>query len=197
MVKMFKPKVQEKVLVTAKEIQENKVNEFEKNLQKKQDDFNRSMAMPTPEKPNFQDTKDEPITELDLIIKKTISERNLELQKITDSFNKGEGEPWIKSKETSIRAEKTRDNEVASQNIKKGRPKSENMDISVGSGNGRRLKWADEENDVKLKVTELDDLKPIDLERKIENIEKKVNDIYEILKKLNLNNEKINKPEII
>jgi len=179
-------------LITAQEIQANKLNEFETEFTKKQEEFTRAMTIPVPEKPNFTDNaKDEPLSELNDIIKRTIAERNLEMQQITNTYNKKDVESWIKSSETSVRSEKTRENQNAMEIIKieKNTNKYDNPE--------KRITWAEDltediyQNEKILNSTEISiadiDSNPTTqdiIEHRINKLEKKINVIYSFFEKL-------------
>jgi hypothetical protein len=96
-----------KILITQEELQNDRATNFEQELNKKQQEFTSAMAVPVPTTPVFTDnTKDVPLTEMNLIIQRTIAERNLELDKFYKSANKGDAENWLKSAPTSIKDEK-------------------------------------------------------------------------------------------
>jgi hypothetical protein len=96
-----------KISITQEELQNDRAANFEQELNKKQQEFTSAMAVPVPTTPVFTDnTKDEPITELNMIIQRTIAERNLELDKFYKSANKADAENWLKSAPTSIKEEK-------------------------------------------------------------------------------------------
>lgn len=96
-----------KILITQEELQNDRAAHFEQELNKKQQEFTSAMAVPVPTTPVFTDnTKDEPLTEMNMIIQRTIAERNLELDKFYKSANKVDAENWLKSAPTSIKEEK-------------------------------------------------------------------------------------------
>lgn len=96
-----------KILITQEELQNDRTAHFEQELNKKQQEFTSAMAVPVPTTPVFTDnTKDEPLTEMNMIIQRTIAERNLELDKFYKSANKVDAENWLKSAPTSIKEEK-------------------------------------------------------------------------------------------
>jgi hypothetical protein len=185
--------------ITAEEIQNSRLNIFETELNKKQTEFSQFMTLPIPEKPDFKDnTNDEPIAELDEIIKRTINERNKDINLIMQTFNKGEVENFIKSAETSVRSEKTQENKAAMENIKLEKNKI------------KRLTWEDESESEtpfqnkekpiqiterpKLKITDIEiennNKEPTDtnekslIEARISKLEKKVNAIFSMVQKL-------------
>ena len=96
-----------KILITQEELQTDRTIQFEQEFNKKQQEFTSAMAVPVPTTPVFTDnTKDEPLTEMNMIIQRTIAERNLELDKFYKSANKADAENWLKSAPTSIKEEK-------------------------------------------------------------------------------------------
>jgi hypothetical protein len=96
-----------KISITQEELQNDRASHFEQELNKKQQEFTSAMAVPVPTTPVFTDnTKDTPLTEMNMIIQRTIAERNLELDKFYKSANKGDAENWLKSAPTSIKEEK-------------------------------------------------------------------------------------------
>ena len=77
---------EKKELVTHEQIQEDKQNLFQKDLEMKQKEFENSMKQPVPDVPIFKDNVEEqPISEMDAIIKKTLAERNFEMEQIHKS----------------------------------------------------------------------------------------------------------------
>lgn len=178
--------------ITAEEIQKSRENEFEQEFKRKQDEFTRAMALPVPETPIFSDSaRDEPISELDIIIKRTIAERNLEMQQITSNFNKSEVENWIKSSETSVRVEKMRENEDANKKIKLGSVMEYDVQSQENS-KSKNVSWADDipENNIlpglKLKITEIEreEKKHVSMDEKMDKLEKKVDAIFGMIEKL-------------
>lgn len=178
--------------ITAEEIQKSRENEFEQEFKRKQDEFTRAMALPVPETPIFSDSaRDEPISELDIIIKRTIAERNLEMQQITNNFNKSEVESWIKSSETSVRVEKMRENEDANKKIKLGSVMEYDVQSQENS-KSKNVSWADDipENNIlpglKLKITEIEreEKKHVSMDEKMDKLEKKVDAIFGMIEKL-------------
>ena len=97
---------QQKIPITFEELQTEKLSQFEIKLTEKEDDFKQSMARPLPQQiPNFRDKMDEPLTDIELIIKKTIAERNYDVSQIVNA-NANANITEIKSQETSIKKEK-------------------------------------------------------------------------------------------
>ena len=177
--------------ITAEEIQKTRTNKFENEFNKKQEEFTKAMSLPVPEAPNFLDNaKDEPISDLDSVIKRTIAERNMEIQKITSAFNNEGVENWIKSSETSINAEKTTANETSFKNIKLEK-------VSLGYENqkqnekSKRITWAEdvtepleEPNIVKLNISERQQEAQVSLEKKIDILNVKFDILFGMVEKV-------------
>jgi hypothetical protein len=97
---------QEKIPITFEELQTEKLSQFEIKLTEKEEDFKQSMARPLPQQiPNFRDKMDEPLTDIELIIKRTIAERNYDVSQIVNA-NTNANITESKSEETSIKKEK-------------------------------------------------------------------------------------------
>jgi hypothetical protein len=134
-----------KILITQEELQTDRTIQFEQELNKKQQEFTSAMAVPVPTTPVFTDnTKDEPLTEMNMIIQRTIAERNLELDKFYKSANKADAENWLKSAPTSIKEEKAieKDNVMKTIKIEKN-----DMNISLqteelnDSTSSKQISW--------------------------------------------------------
>ena len=96
-----------KILITQEDLQNDRTSHFEQEFNKNQQEFTSAMAVPVPTTPVFTDnTKDTPLTEMNMIIQRTIAERNLDLDKYYKTTNKGDAENWLKSAPTSIKEEK-------------------------------------------------------------------------------------------
>ena len=134
-----------KILITQEELQTDRTIQFEQELNKKQQEFTSAMAVPVPTTPVFTDnTKDEPLTEMNMIIQRTIAERNLELDKFYKSANKADAENWLKSAPTSIKEEKA----VQKANVMKTiKIEKNDMNISIpteelnDSTSSKQISW--------------------------------------------------------
>ena len=194
-----------KQLITSEEIQNNRMNQFEKDLTLKQQEFTNAMSLPIPPTPTFQDKLDEPISELELEIKRTIAQRNYDIEKIHNNIHNVSGDPssWLTSQETSIKKEKLNiSNNLKSTIINK--PVSEikyikienNLDNNIlkndiiDLNNKKNVQWADDTEDIfesdlfkKLKVVQQPEIsKPEqNLVQRIESMETKINKIEKML----------------
>ena len=92
--------------ITYEEIQNEKKTQFEMDLMKRQQDFTNAITMQVPDVPDFKDNfKDEPISEMEKMIKEITKKRNYDVEQINQSYQK-ENEQWMKPQETSIKSEK-------------------------------------------------------------------------------------------
>ena len=106
---LLKGQNSKKELVTSEEIQNHKQTQFEKELNQKQKEFTNSMSLPIPPTPEFQDKMDEPLSELELEIKKTMAQRNYDIEMIHHHNihqNNVADRSWLKPQETSVKKEK-------------------------------------------------------------------------------------------
>ena len=98
--------------ITFEELQHEKISQFEIQLTEKEDDFKQAMARPMPQQiPNFRDKMDEPLTEIEMIMKRTIAERNYDIAQIVSAnpnpnANSNVTTNQLKPQETSIKKEK-------------------------------------------------------------------------------------------
>jgi len=137
-----------KILITQEELQNDRASHFEQELNKKQQEFTSAMAVPVPTTPVFTDnTKDTPLTEMNMIIQRTIAERNLELDKFYKSANKADAENWLKSAPTSIKEEKAVQKASVMKTIK---IEKNELDISIPtevlndpSSSSKQISWGD------------------------------------------------------
>jgi len=99
-----------KELITYEEIQTDRKSQFDRNLNKAQEEFNNAITLKVPDVPNFSDNyKETPITEMDKILKEMTTKRNYEVDQISRTNLSGEGDNasnWLKSQETSLKSEK-------------------------------------------------------------------------------------------
>jgi hypothetical protein len=138
-----------KILITQEELQNDRASHFEQELNKKQQEFTSAMAVPVPTTPVFTDnTKDTPLTEMNMIIQRTIAERNLQLDKFYKSANKGDAENWLKSAPTSIKEEKAVEKANVMKTIK---IEKNDLNISIptevlnepSSSSSKQISWGD------------------------------------------------------
>jgi hypothetical protein len=97
-----------KELITFEDIQNDKKTQFEKDLNRRQEDFEESMTLKAPPIPEFADNKtDKPIKEMDKILKEMQAQRNYEVEQINRTYNTtNQVDNWLKPQETSLKTEK-------------------------------------------------------------------------------------------
>jgi hypothetical protein len=179
--------------ITHQEIQANRINEFEKNLNLVKQDFTNAMALPVPPIPEFKDKIEEPMTELEIEIKKTMAQRNYDIevihnniQTLSNEFGSGTNSSnWLKAQETSIKKEKLsfstkKPNEIPVKYIK---IETNNLDnsilkkdiIDLNPNKEKHISWSLETfNDVKDKDKGLQDGDGDEFETNLFNKLKKV-----------------------
>jgi hypothetical protein len=97
-------------LITYEEIQNDKRSQFDKDLNRRQEEFTNSMALPVPPVPKFSDNlEDGPISEIEKAIKELTSQRNYDVEQINKSNNNNlssNTDNWLKPQETSVKNDK-------------------------------------------------------------------------------------------
>jgi hypothetical protein len=124
--------------ITFEDIHNDRLNLFEKELTKKQEEFTNAMTLPVPPVPNFTDKLDEPMSEIELEIKRIQEQRNYDIEMINNTnknTNTSSDANWLKPQETSIKNEKLIkiNNIVAAQNN------------GSNSNNNKHISWEDEQ----------------------------------------------------
>lgn len=124
--------------ITYEEIHNERLSKFEKDLNKKQEEFSNAMALPLPPVPNFNDKLDQPMSEIELEIKRIQEQRNYDIEIINKSYNQGSNltnSTWLESQETSIKNEKLNLNSLNSA------IKNNNISNNV---NEKHISWSKE-----------------------------------------------------
>lgn len=153
---------QEKPKITFEELQQERVSQFEQELSLRQKEFTSAMSLTIPPVPTFSDNKKEepPLSEMNEIIKRTIAERNLEIEKIQRNVSaKGDAENWIKGTSTSVKDENESKKQAALASVSK--PDLSAVKFSVPNpkminiGNEEKhISWADESLDDSSSIVE-------------------------------------------
>ena len=130
-------------LITYEEIQNDKRSQFEKDLNRRQEEFTNSMALSVPPVPKFTDDKlDEgPISEIEKAIKDLTSQRNYDVEQISKNNNNNlnsNTDNWLKSQETSVKNDK--------MNPQLSNINGNNVNNSINVNNSR-LKYIKIDND--------------------------------------------------
>ena len=99
-----------KELITYEEIQNERKTKFERDFNKRQEEFEDFMTVKAPPVPEFADKdKDRPIKEMDKILKEMQAQRNYEIEQINRNYNNNNTtqiDNWLKPQETSLKTEK-------------------------------------------------------------------------------------------
>jgi len=132
-------------LITYEEIQNDKRSQFEKDLNRRQEEFTNAMALPVPPVPKFTDNLEEgPISEIEKAIKELTSQRNYDVEQISKNNNtnlNSNTDNWLKSQETSVKNDKMN---PQLSNIKNG---NTNVNNSINVNNSR-LKYLKIDNNL-------------------------------------------------
>ena len=132
-----------KEIITAEELHNERKSQFDKDLFKRQEEFENIMVVKSPPLPNFLDKyEDKPIGEMDKIIKDMTAKRNYDVEQITK--NSVVDDNWLKPQETSIKSEKmTKEPQQIkeSQQINESRFKYLNMDNQQQSPTKKIVTW--------------------------------------------------------
>ena len=113
-IQIFNEQLQTKELITFEEIQNDRKSQFEKDFNRRQEEFDDSMTLKAPSPPDFSDKEsDKPIKEMDKILKEMQTQRNYEVNEINRTYNKSNHvDNWLKPQETSLKIEKFENNTV-------------------------------------------------------------------------------------
>ena len=107
-IKIYSEPVKESI--TYEEIHNERKSQFEKDLNKRQEEFQDFMTVKAPPVPEFSDKdRDKPIKEMDKILKEMQAQRNYEIDQINrnlNSANTTQIDNWLKPQETSLKSEK-------------------------------------------------------------------------------------------
>jgi hypothetical protein len=126
-----------KEFITAEELYNERKSQFDKDLSKRQEEFENIMTVKAPPVPNFLDKyEDKPIGGMDKIIKEMTAKRNYDVEQITK--NTIVDDSWLKPQETSVKSEKM---SKESQPINESRFKYLNMDDQESSPTKKSVTW--------------------------------------------------------
>lgn len=176
-------------LITYEEIQNDKRTQFDKDLNRRQEDFTNSMALPVPPVPKFTDDKlsEGPITEIEKAIKELTSQRNYDVEQINKNNNNSlnsNTDNWLTPQETSVKNDKLNPQLSNIQNTN-----SINGNIN---GNNSRLKYIKIDNDnVENQIISLEREKQVSPKKSVTWDLKPYNDSNEVLNEVKLTMEEI------
>jgi hypothetical protein len=94
--------------ITYEEIQNDRRSKFDRDFNRRQEEFEDFMTIKAPPVPEFADKEtDRPIKEMDKILKEMQAKRNYEIEQINRNYNSTEQvDNWLKPQETSLKTEK-------------------------------------------------------------------------------------------
>ena len=141
-----------KELITYHDIQQNRASQFEQDFNKVHEDFKNAMTLPIPQKPEFADnSKDQPIKEMDKILKDMVEKRNYEVEQINRNFvvNTGQVDNWLKPQETSVKTDKNIYQSEQSQQSKQSQQSQQSnnrlkyitQDGNLKQEEGKKVSW--------------------------------------------------------
>ena len=98
-------------MITYEEIQNDKRSQFDKDLNKRQEEFTNAMSLPVPPVPKFSDKLDDgPINEMEKAIQEITAQRNYDVEQINrnnnNSITTSNADNWLKPQETSLKSDK-------------------------------------------------------------------------------------------
>ena len=146
-------------LITYEEIQNDKRSQFDKDLNRRQEDFTNSMALPVPPVPKFTDNLDEgPISEIEKAIKELTSQRNYDVEQISKNNNNNlnsNTDNWLTPQETSVKNDKLNphlsnvngNTNNVNGNTNNVNSNANNVNSNTNNVNNSRLKYIKIDND--------------------------------------------------
>jgi hypothetical protein len=197
--------------ITFEEIQNDRQNKFDKEYNKKQQEFENSMTIQKPPVPEFSDKdSDGPIKEMDKIIEQMQKQRNYEIEEFNRTYNSNvQTNNWLTPQETSLKNEKLNfddnaNDKNANNNNKKTVSFDNNDKINIyetpetNIQDNIHIQIHNDEEDMnifsKLKMKTMDtntttehkkEDKIIQLERKINKLDEKMDKILELISLFN------------
>ena len=136
-------------LITYEEIQNDKRSQFDKDLNKRQEEFSSAMTLPVPPVPKFTDSLDDgPISEMEKAIKEITAQRNYDVEQINknnnNSITTSNVDNWLKPQETSVKTDKIMQqlhtNNITNNNTNRIKHiKIENTDIETNYQNQNQI----------------------------------------------------------
>lgn len=107
------------LLHTAKHIQDDRQQQFERKLTQKKEEFDSAINVKVPPAPNFSDQADTPISEMESLIAQAVAQRNYEMEQIHKlNASNPASQQFLSAQDTSLKNEKQRDNDTALKQIK-------------------------------------------------------------------------------
>lgn len=119
--------------ITYEDIHNERMSKFEKELNRKQEEFTNAISLSVPNLPNFKDELDQPMSEIELEIKRIQEQRNYDIEMINKSHADTNSQNWLSSQETSIKNEKLSFSLTPAKN-----------NPTVANDNSKHITWSNE-----------------------------------------------------
>ena len=158
-------------LITYEEIQNDKRSQFDRDLNKRQDEFTSAMTLPVPPVPKFSDNlEDGPISEMEKAIQEITAQRNYDVEQINKNNNNSiissNVDNWLKPQETSVKTDKlshqvqiNTNNNISNNRIKR-EEESTKKNVTWGKNEVYRKNEVynkNEANEIKLEIEEIEE----------------------------------------
>lgn len=169
--------------VTAKEVSEKKLKQFNNNLERKQSEFDELLKQKQPDDIDFSDKLDQPIgNEINNMLEAAISKREKELNIVLDKQSAKEAETWI-NKDNDDKEKQVRFEPTQSQQIQKSQPQQsiQSQPPSVDSFLSKLKPKKETDNNIKNEITKINE--------RLTLIETSQGEILELLNKIISNND--------
>ena len=179
--------------ITYEEIQNDRKGQIEKEYTKRQEEFEDSMTIKAPPVPEFSDKKrDQPIKEIDKMVKEMLLQRNYEVEQINKSYNSSNNvNNWLKPQETSLKSKKI--NEINESELNEsGLSLSPKRNVSFSNNDEIKTfinEQSEEDNNLFSKLKKINNSKS--QEDRITNLERNIDKLMVNVDKLMINVEKI------
>jgi hypothetical protein len=160
-------------LITYEDLQTDRLSQFDKDLNKRQEEFTSAMALNVPEAPKFADNyKDKPITGIDKILKEMTAKRNYEVEQINRSYSSDieQTSNWLKPQDTSVKAEKFLPKPPSNEQNQPLQLKHINYDTNVLTENVPQKKTVSWDNLSEIIDSDLDDEMEANLFKKLKRV---------------------------
>ena len=202
--------VKTKDLITSSDLQTERISQFEKDLSQRQNEFTNAMSLPVPPVPKFSDNNlDEPISEMELAIKKAVEQRKYDIEQVNKTLSKSNNaDSWLKPQETSVKAEKIiplknqksdyvqesfvqnylKTIKIDNENIENTVIKKDIIDLNKQ----KHISWEDENISLQINENEEDNIIDDNIFKKLKKINPEIDDSLSINNRMNILEDKLN-----
>ena len=168
------PLPQQQELITYEEIQNDRRSQFDRDLNRRQDEFENLMTIKAPPAPDFSDKMaDGPIKDMDRILKEMQAKRNYEEQISRNFDTLAQADSWLTPQKTSLKEDKMVSPKKVSWN-------------ETNTIHNDEIEVREDSEDVDLfsKLKKVEKVVPLTSERNIENLHDKMDKIIDLLNML-------------